>query len=135
MHAKHKSLISVVEKNYPINNCMFKINIKNTRTRCEICSKLTIKTPQLFCIVDFEHVFVCWVITLIFIVWVIFIILIIFIVLWFAEKLEFGVHSEISLGGESHINFRTQCVIMTLAGGGCFEIIAHVLLFASLIII
>ena len=25
---------------------MFKINNKNTRTRCEICSKLTIKTPE-----------------------------------------------------------------------------------------
>ena len=39
---------------------MFKVNIRNTRTRCEICSKLTIKTPErrgsgVF-IVDFEHV-------------------------------------------------------------------------------
>ena len=25
---------------------MFKFNIRNTRTRCEICSKLTIKTPE-----------------------------------------------------------------------------------------
>ena len=25
---------------------MFKANNKNTRTRCEICSKLTIKTPE-----------------------------------------------------------------------------------------
>ena len=31
-----------VEKNYP------KIDIKSTRTRCKICSKLTIKTPGLF---------------------------------------------------------------------------------------
>ena len=38
----------VVEKNYPVNNHMFKIDIENTRTRCEICSKLIIKTPELF---------------------------------------------------------------------------------------
>ena len=25
---------------------MFKVNSRNTRTRCEICSKLTIKTPE-----------------------------------------------------------------------------------------
>ena len=25
---------------------IFKVNNKNTRTRCEICSKLTIKTPE-----------------------------------------------------------------------------------------
>ena len=36
----------VVEKNYPANNHMFKIDIDNTRTRCEICSKLIIKTPE-----------------------------------------------------------------------------------------
>ena len=40
--------MSVVEKNYPLNNHMFKIDIGNTRTRCEICSKLIIKTPQPF---------------------------------------------------------------------------------------
>ena len=27
-------------------NYMFKINNRNTRTRCKICSKLTIKTPE-----------------------------------------------------------------------------------------
>ena len=31
---------------YPAGNNMFKINDRNTRTRCEICSKLTIKTPE-----------------------------------------------------------------------------------------
>ena len=45
MPVKQKSLIFVVEKNYPVNNYMFKIDIKRTRARCEICSKLTIKTP------------------------------------------------------------------------------------------
>ena len=27
-------------------NYMFKVNNRNTRTRCEICSKLTIKKPE-----------------------------------------------------------------------------------------
>ena len=48
---------------YPADNYMFKVNKKNTRTRCEICSKLTIKTPErrhwrrfgVF-IVNFEHI-------------------------------------------------------------------------------
>ena len=28
-----------------VGNCIFKVNSRNTRKRCEICSKLTIKTP------------------------------------------------------------------------------------------
>ena len=36
---------------------MFKVNNRSTRTRCEICSKLTIKTP----IVNFEQVNADWV--------------------------------------------------------------------------
>ena len=31
---------------YPADNYMFKVNIRNTRIRCEICSKLTTKTPE-----------------------------------------------------------------------------------------
>ena len=31
---------------YPVGNYMFKVNNRNTRTRCEIYSKLTIKTPE-----------------------------------------------------------------------------------------
>ena len=42
---------------------MFKVNTKSTKTSCEICSKLTIKTPErrqwrrsgVF-IVNFEHI-------------------------------------------------------------------------------
>ena len=38
---------------------MFKVNNRAARTRCEICSKLTIKTPErrsgVF-IVNFEHI-------------------------------------------------------------------------------
>ena len=30
---------------YPGSNYMFKVNNRNTRTKFEICSKLTIKTP------------------------------------------------------------------------------------------
>ena len=30
----------------PADNYMFKVDNRNTRTRCEICSKLTIKTPE-----------------------------------------------------------------------------------------
>ena len=30
----------------PVGICMFKVNSINTRTSCEICSKLTIKTPD-----------------------------------------------------------------------------------------
>ena len=47
MHVKHKSLIFVMKKK-PVNNSMFEIDIKNTRTRCEICSKITIETPKRF---------------------------------------------------------------------------------------
>ena len=31
----------------PVGNYTFKVNNRNTRTRCEICSKLTIKTPEI----------------------------------------------------------------------------------------
>ena len=31
---------------HPAGNYMFKVNKRNTRTRCEIYSKLTIKTPE-----------------------------------------------------------------------------------------
>ena len=30
----------------PVGICLLKVNNRNTRTRCEICSKLTIKTPE-----------------------------------------------------------------------------------------
>ena len=32
----------------PAGYCIFEINSKSTSTRCEICSKLTIKTPERF---------------------------------------------------------------------------------------
>ena len=30
----------------PAGICLLKVNNRNTRTRCEICPKLTIKTPE-----------------------------------------------------------------------------------------
>ena len=48
---------------YLAGNYMFKVNNKNARTRCEICSKLTINTParrHWHCsgvfIINFEHI-------------------------------------------------------------------------------
>ena len=63
MHVKHKSLIFVVEKNYPVNNYMFNYMFP---------SLLLSGWFSLF--LSFS------------------------LFSWFAEKLEFGVRSEISLG-------------------------------------
>ena len=48
---------------YPVDIYPLKVNNRNTRTRCEICSKLIIKTPERrhwrrsgFFIVNFEHI-------------------------------------------------------------------------------
>ena len=48
MQKTKKSLMLVVEKNYPVSSHIFKIDIENIRTRCEICSRFIIKTPELF---------------------------------------------------------------------------------------
>ena len=49
--------------NNPAGNYMFKVSHRNTRTRCEICPKLTIETPERrhwrrsgVLIVNFEHI-------------------------------------------------------------------------------
>ena len=96
-----------------MNNYIFEIDIKNPRTRCEICSKIL-----LFCIVDFEHALACWVVIFIFIVWTIFFILIIFIVSMIFRKIGIWCTLWNYHNGESHINFCMQCVKMTLSGGG-----------------
>ena len=36
----------VDESVYPAGIYLLKVNSRNTRKRCEICSKLTIKTPE-----------------------------------------------------------------------------------------
>ena len=64
---------------YPVGIYLLKVNDRNTRTRCEICSKLIIKTPErrhscIYCqlwayltpcyivsIVNFEHAIAGWV--------------------------------------------------------------------------
>ena len=43
-----KVIINEVIINNPANIYLFKVNNKNTRKRCEICSKLTIKTSKLW---------------------------------------------------------------------------------------
>ena len=53
----------VISKYYPANIYLFKVNNRNSRKKCGICSKLTIKTPErrhwrrsdVF-IVNFEHI-------------------------------------------------------------------------------
>ena len=58
----------ILERGHPVGIYLLKVNNRNTRARCEICSKLTIKTPerrQWPCssdfIVNFEHVIAGWV--------------------------------------------------------------------------
>ena len=58
MHDKFFSFFPI-----PAGNYMFKDNDRNTRTRCEICSKLTVKIPKrrhwrrsVVFIVNFEHI-------------------------------------------------------------------------------
>ena len=51
--------------NIPADICMLKVNNTNTKTRCELCLRLTIKTPHFtryssVCIVDFEPVTAGW---------------------------------------------------------------------------
>ena len=47
----------------PVGICMLKVNNRNIRTRCEICLKLTVRTPERWnwhssgaFIVNFEHI-------------------------------------------------------------------------------
>ena len=40
------NLTDLLEINNPVDNYMFKINNRNTKTTCEINSKLTIKTSE-----------------------------------------------------------------------------------------
>ena len=57
--------------NYLVGIYLLQVNNRNTRPRCEICSKLTIKAPPYFTpcssvsIVNFEHVNADWVMQLI----------------------------------------------------------------------
>ena len=42
--------------NIPAGIYLLKVNSINTRAMCEVCSKLTVKTPERYHIVNFEHV-------------------------------------------------------------------------------
>ena len=58
------SLMFVVEKTYPVNNHMFKIDIENTRTQgAKYVQSLSQRHQNFFSILDFEHVFVCSVVS------------------------------------------------------------------------
>ena len=56
-------ILSAIVCRFPAGNYMFKVNNRNIRTRCGICSKLTIKIPErrhwrrsgIF-IVNFKHI-------------------------------------------------------------------------------
>ena len=57
---KNQAYIYLPWKDNPVGNYLFQINSRNTRIRCEICSKLTIKTldvktPGVF-IVNLKHI-------------------------------------------------------------------------------
>ena len=60
---RNMSLRHITLHSYPTNMYLFKVKYRNTRSRCKICSKLTIKTPErhhlrrsgIF-IVNFEHI-------------------------------------------------------------------------------
>ena len=43
-HYRPKAVL--VLQNYPVDIYLLKVNNRNNKTRCEICSKLTIKTPE-----------------------------------------------------------------------------------------
>ena len=62
-HLYHHYYNKIKITTLPAGNCMFKVNNRNTRTRCEICSKLTITyfTPcSSVSIVNFEQVNAGW---------------------------------------------------------------------------
>ena len=48
--------IKVMLKTFAACNYMFKVNNRSNGTRCEICSKLTIKTPERSHLAYFEHI-------------------------------------------------------------------------------
>ena len=59
-----ENILRAINGPNPVGIYLLKVNNRDTKTRCEICSKLTIKTPErrhlyrsgVF-IVNFEHIF------------------------------------------------------------------------------
>ena len=59
-----KTLMFIVEKTYPVNNYIFKFDIENTRTQgAKYVQSLLSRHQNFFSIVDFQHVFVCSVVS------------------------------------------------------------------------
>ena len=62
-HKERNENSVLTRKNTPVGIYFLKVNNRNTKTKCEICSKLTIKTPEqrqwrpsgVF-VVNFEHI-------------------------------------------------------------------------------
>ena len=51
----------LIWKTNPAGNYLLKVNNRNTRTRCEICSKLTIKIPERCTgVINFEDMIAGW---------------------------------------------------------------------------
>ena len=46
---------------YPVGINLFKVNNRNTRTRCEICSNVIIKNRSNVSIFNFEHAIAGWI--------------------------------------------------------------------------
>ena len=55
--------LDLPSRNSSASNYMFKVNNRNTKARCEICSKLTLNTPECVSsvyIVNFEQINAGW---------------------------------------------------------------------------
>ena len=61
----HIALLAAKINACPVGICLLKVNNRNTTIRCEMCSKLTIKTPERHrssvSVVNFEQVNAGWV--------------------------------------------------------------------------
>ena len=46
VHVQFTCCVNEIKWNYPDNIYLLKVMNRNTRKRCEICSKLTVRTPE-----------------------------------------------------------------------------------------
>ena len=58
--------VKMLQRNIPAGIYLLKVNNRNTRPRCKICSKLTIKTPKRRNFDNFEHILHCLLVFLLF---------------------------------------------------------------------
>ena len=79
-------------RTYPDSNYLLKGKKRNTRKRCEICSKLTLKTPERRHIVNFEQVNAGWTTT----TWITILIVV------EIKKKETGNKNQRKIGGRVH---------------------------------